>query len=924
MRCRNKYIGRFKLYITFILLIPFTIHTAKSQPVNNTGKKDVNLLIIHSFEETLPDYKDFNRLVEENLKEKNVTATVRAFYLDCDAYGPADELDRLNNYLDSITTKPDIILVVDDQATYSLLASHNPTVKTVPIVFSGVNYPNWELLKQYPNVTGILDSPDYEKNIGMIEKLLGTKRVRFFYDKTYNGKKTIARLAEQYKEKDKELHQLLTDFLAKDNLIGDKVEGYAVEDFLRGNDYTERPQKTSIDFINMWDERGRNLLWNISGSFKYSVFLIARYDYSTANVGRLATVPTFSAVNKGFTYNQDILGGYFTPLADQIKATSDYLYRIIEGEKIAQLPPKELPKKYVVDWAVLDRWGITVNQVPKEFEIVNMPFFVRYKTEAIILLSLIIIFTVSLIVYLLFLYRREAARKRQAQMNLWEEKEFLSLAMEGSNIFAWRFSNRSHEFAFDKEFADSVGISSQVVVLEKMNGMTHPNDQEYAQTTLLNVVNGVVDRADVRVRVDFNGKGYVWYEFRFLNVSGVLGEDASVIGLVMNIQDFKNKEQELIEARDMASKAELKQSFLANMSHEIRTPLNAIVGFSNILVSDDELSNEEKLDYIRIINKNCELLLKLINDILDIARIESGNISLTLEPCDLNDVVKDVYNMCLLQTPANVAFRKTMLSKPFYLDTDVVRLKQVLVNFISNAFKFTTSGSVSIGIELDEKKKEVSLYVEDTGVGIPEDHQKMIFDRFYKVDEFVQGTGLGLSICQVIVTKLNGRIGLSSEVGKGSSFVVVLPYANELKEAKDKNTVDAKPKNDEIKKENQPVVLIAEDSVNNYMILNNMLKKSCNILWAVNGKDALEILRKQKVDLVLMDIKMDEMDGITALTKLRKNFKKLPVIIQTAYAYDENRKLAKQAGASGFIAKPITPDTLMDAVTDFINIDVDK
>ena len=910
-------IPRFCVVLSLMMLT--SLFPAESQSANLAGKEKINLLVVHSFDEAMPDYPHLNRLLTKDLKKKKISAAIRYFYVDCDAYGHDDEIQRVNNYLDTTSVMPDVILVTDDQATYSLLASRNPFIKNIPIIFSGVNFPNWELLKEYPNVTGLWDNPDYEKNIRMIEELLGMKRIRFFYDKTFNGKRVIERLAQQYKDKDEPLYRSLTGFLQNQDSIDNDQE--IVNGYLKGTDYDERPTKTSLYFINMRDELGQTLLWNISGSFRYSVFLLTKYDFTVAKVGRLATVPTFSAVNKGFTYNQDILGGYFTPAEEQMEEATDYIARLVHGESIAQLPLKETPKKYQVDWAVLNRWNIPAKDVPKHIEIINIPFWVKYQTEAILFLSLLTVCVAAVILYLLFLYRREAGRKRQAQMNLWEEKEFLSLALEGGNVFAWKYDAENEEFVFDKEFSDSVRISS-TMTLKELVQKTHPDEVEYAVSAFINVVKGVESRGDVRVRIDFNGNGYVWHEFRFLNISGMLGHQSSVIGLVMNIQAYKNKEEELTTARDLASKAELKQSFLANMSHEIRTPLNAIVGFSNILVEAEDLPNEEKIGYIQIINKNCELLLKLINDILEISRIESGNMSFNFEPCELNGLVDDIYDMCQLQTPADVRFVKRQLPEALYLDTDIVRLKQVIVNFINNAFKFTPSGSVTVGLEKDETTREVCIYVEDTGGGIPAAQQKMIFDRFYKVDEFAQGTGLGLSICQVIAEKLCGRLTLSSEEGQGSRFGIVFSYAKDTEDGHDEEPASAQTvqEESEVPHDDRPVVLIAEDSVSNYMVLNNILKRFCNIIWTVNGKDALDIVRKRKIDLVLMDIKMHEMDGITALAKIRKTFKSLPVVIQTAYAFEDNQKLAAQAGASGFISKPISADVLLSEIRRFIQV----
>ena len=402
---------------------------------------------------------------------------------------------------------------------------------------------------------------------------------------------------------------------------------------------------------------------------------------------------------------------------------------------------------------------------------------------------------------------------------------------------------------------------------------------------------------------------------------------AAVTVLVCSMILFQNamyrKENKIAkeQKKEIEELNRMQNHFFSSMSHEIRTPLNAIVGFSNMLVSDEDLASEEKMEYILIINKNCELLLKLINDILEISRLESGSMSFSIEPCNMNDLIEDVYNTFTLQTPPDVAFLKKTLEEPLCIKTDIVRIKQVLTNFVNNAFKFTCSGSVTIGMENNEEEKEVCIYVEDTGGGIPESQLKMIFNRFYKVNEFAQGTGLGLSICQVIVDKLNGKIAVTSEEGKGSRFSIVLSYADQIENdlPPEIETISHYAQIEETNEgEDRPVVLIAEDSASNYMVLNNILKGYFKVIWVVNGKDALEVVKKRKVDIVLMDIKMHEMDGITAAKKIRKIFKNLPIIFQTAYACDENRELADQAGGAGFITKPVRPDELLNLINQCI------
>lgn len=216
------------------------------------------------------------------------------------------------------------------------------------------------------------------------------------------------------------------------------------------------------------------------------------------------------------------------------------------------------------------------------------------------------------------------------------------------------------------------------------------------------------------------------------------------------------------------------------MSHEIRTPLNAIVSFSNLLVSDEELSREELALFIGTINQNCDQLLKLVNDILDLSRMESGKMSFSINQCNLTDLMNEIYTTHQLMIPEGVAFRKTYPEVSVITYTDKARLKQVITNFINNAKKFTASGYIRIGYELNSLDRTITLFVEDTGKGIPEEHQKKIFERFYKQDDFDQGTGLGLSICTVIAEKLGGRLTLTSEIGTGSCFAIVLPYNEEL------------------------------------------------------------------------------------------------------------------------------------------------
>ena len=276
-----------------------------------------------------------------------------------------------------------------------------------------------------------------------------------------------------------------------------------------------------------------------------------------------------------------------------------------------------------------------------------------------------------------------------------------------------------------------------------------------------------------------------WFRVFSAAFAWVDGQMAHVITSV-DIDHQKKIEEELRVAKDKAEHLDrLKSAFLANMSHEIRTPLNAIVGFSDVIGSTyDELSEEERADFVRLISINSEHLVRLIDDILDLSKIESNTIKFTYSNYSLKSIMKDIEKEQVVKNVPEIEIKAILPDDDIYITTDATRLKQVICNFINNARKFTEEGYIHFGFMVNpENDDSVCLFVEDTGEGIPQECQKEIFDRFYKVNTFKQGTGLGLSICKTIVEHLQGSIYVVSEVGRGSRFTVTLPLEKQPVEA---------------------------------------------------------------------------------------------------------------------------------------------
>lgn len=724
-----------------------------------SDREERRILIVHSYEESYVGYPDFNRLIDKEFRRNGVNADIRIVYLDCEAFQEEPELKYMYHLLDSVSDgwEPEVILVNDDQAAYSLFKCCHPLAKEIPVVFGGVNYPNWELLKEYPNVTGFHDRMDLMKNIRLGAKLFG-EDVELFtvLDSTYIDRQIRADIENQLKDEKVTCMVGYSGTPREKRLHYPHKEGYT--------------RFSSLSVRIGQKQETANFIWTLS---KYSTgmcYLQMKRDYTSVNIGNICASPSLTAINEAFGYNEKLLGGYITTSPILAEEEVSAAIRILHGEKPSDIPVRESRKKYVVDWNVMQQRGISKESIPAECTIINIPFWEEYPVAWGTGVVLIIILLSTLFVWLFFLYRREQGRKRRALYELESEKETLALAIEGSDTFAWKLEN--DHFVFEKEFWISQKMSAKSLGFEELLSFMHPDHWDEVRGYWKNI--SKAGKVVSQVRCDFNEKGYQWWEFRYKTIL-LPGGGYKAAGLLLNIQAIKDREQELEEARLLAEKAELKQSFLANMSHEIRTPLNAIVGFSNILALDDGVSPEERLEYIGSINKNSDLLLKLINDILELSRIESGYMSFEYEKCFVSELVDSIYMTHQMLISEQLEFIKELDAVQVEVMVDKGRLTQVITNFLNNASKFTKTGYIKLGYRYLSESDRVAIYVEDTGRGIELSEQKMIFSRFYKQDEFSQGAGLGLSICQVIVEKLRGKIELWSEPGKGSRFTVVLP-----------------------------------------------------------------------------------------------------------------------------------------------------
>ena len=725
-----------------------------------------HIALIHSFEPGYPPATKALELLQKEFRRLGLDCDVREYYLDCDRYMEEVENFRMAGFVDDLSAwGAELIAVLDDQAAYALMACGHPLAHEIPVVFSGVNYPN-SLLLQYPNITGYADTPDYLRTIRMIESIMGKARICLMNGQTFLDRKIWHALNEQCEGQGPDIVTSAQGFYFAGSSYHCVREGETISPILKRQNIDMLLDTTKIVRMTSDSIAIRHLMW--LGRGDNTLLLYTKRDYTTKRVGMLFDNPTFQTINEGFGFADYLLGGYFTPLESQIRYMATGIKERLEG-RMPRQQVTECAKQYVLNWHVLQKYGIPLESIPVEYTVMYIPFSERYRYHILVGSILGAVFVLTVIVLLSFSLLHERRRKREALRNLLYEHETLCLAIEGNSTYAWRLEGDS--VSCDSQFCELIHHRSGRLLLNEITPYIHPGDLPVFRKNIASRHERTHHKG--QYRCNFTGE-FQWWEFSY-NTIHTPGHAPIIAGLLQNIQELKDHEQELIESRELAEQAELKQSFLNNMSHEIRTPLNAIVGFSDMLANEPEFSDEERQEFVDIINTNTKLLLKLVGDVLELSRIESGNLSFIFQRESVRQLLDDVYQTHSLLIQPPLQFLKDFPPEDVQVNVDPMRLTQVLTNFLNNANKFTKEGSIQLGYCCPSGMSEVHLYVEDTGIGIPHSEQKMIFERFYKRSEFSQGVGLGLSICVLIVEKMGGRIELRSEEGRGSRFTVVLP-----------------------------------------------------------------------------------------------------------------------------------------------------
>lgn len=512
----------------------------------------------------------------------------------------------------------------------------------------------------------------------------------------------------------------------------------------------------------------------------------------------------------------------------------------------------------------------------------------------------------------------------------------LDIALEAASIIPFMLDADQHTITFDRQrhsrnlydAPEAEHTPNIVVTFSQLIRTVHPDYRPLVFDTLDKICHRTITNFKIEYRCcsdlskdDDNDQSTNYDKWAEVLGTAVRTDKNNhrniIVGSIQDITSRKRHEAEMAEALKKANESDkMKSAFLASISHEIRTPLNAIVGFSNVIASLDD--PDKRAQYAELINCNNDHLLALIDDVLDLSKIEANMIDLTIEACDVNEMLCVIRNDMQKKAAPHVNINIIKGQADCQALIDPKRVNQVLRNLVSNSCKFTRTGTINVGYELEESNRttNINFFVKDSGIGISKSDLPKVFDKFFKVDNFKPGTGLGLSICKKIVEKMGGEIGVTSDgLGKGCTFWFTVPYVS----ARDTGQDDQPSKESGISSHPLPSLLIAEDNDNNYRVTRHFLKGNYRLFRAVDGQEAVNMYRREKPDAVLINVDIPVMNGYEASAEIRKYSSSVPIIALTTSVYMGDYANILKNGFSALLSHPVSGKALNAVLSKYLH-----
>lgn len=884
-----------RIWLTNIIAVVLLL--VKILPVKGNDQRfynDSNILIVNSYHNGFSWSDGEMSGIMKAFHNANITKDPWIEYLDLKNFSDDDSLyfEKVYSFLKFKYQHHYVKLIVslDDGALKFNLKYRKELFNNAPIVFGGINFYNPEQFINSQNVTGIFEFTDPLSTLQIALKLHPkAKEILLVFDGTYSGvkgkeyvNKCISSLAASVKIRyllNPSLDELLT-------IVGGLTDS------------------TIILHANMTKVRE-------GITFK---------DHELVQMMATRTkAPIYGLYNESVGYG--LVEGKVLNSEDHGIQIGTIAIKVLNGANPADIPFNFHPKTtYEFDYNKLQQFDIAISDLPKDAVVFNKPFsfFETYRTLIVLAIAIFILLTFIIGALLLNISARHKFEKALKTSEL-RYKQLSGLTSDAASSVIYKDEHNFQTEWASGQLLDSYGHSWKISdSFQQWQNIILSEDKSIFLAGIQNALAG--QSVEIEYRITTKQGEIRWLSNRIHKEEDAVTGEIRLLIAMKDITYRKQFEGELIKAKEKAEEADrLKSAFLANMSHEIRTPMNAIMGFANLL-KDNDLSEVERFKFISIIIQSSNNLLNVVNDILDISKIEAGQLNIIETPGNLTDLLLEVQNFFKLTDWPNrkpgVGFKLMSLPRRenSMVITDFYRIRQVLINLIDNAFKFTNKGFVGFGCDLDDSGQLV-FYVKDTGIGISEEAQQIIFDRFIQIEnkkELRKGTGLGLSITKGLIELLQGKIWVTSAVNQGSVFYFSIPY----KPSELPREINVTPKDWQKFNWKGKRILLVDGDHSNIEFLTRVFNKTgveCIILG--DGNEAINLLRSNtKFNLLLLDVDSPETNGIQISRFIKSREPDIPVVMQSAYASTSLKEKSFEAGCDAFIPKPIDPMALLEVL----------
>lgn len=792
-----------KRYITYILTLLAILFTACEGYAPLPTGKSHSIVVLHSYDRTGEEGEPFTNYMKKAFCKEGINADIHHIYMDATKvpHGYID-INTWQAEIDSILKcEPELILANGDYTLNFILEESDSTAnndtnqmnaisemfRTTPVVFAGVNALEASRLKQHPNITGFEDIIDIQHNI-------------IFYNKV--AKKLNVTIELDHFHLDSILRNRIYEQISDSNLFINNGDFHVIsideKDLLK-----QHPKTPVVNFISVADpetnllhmvvnEEKRDMYeypnspidqrWIIPGEEVLKSLMVTsannghiqvKYDIYSNTLIDHGSSPQFTAIRTQFNNPQfpRFVGGYFSSMETQIDDQVRYAAKILRGKNPKDMLVGEHAPEYYMDYNAMQQFipePLEYKDWYKQATILNAPFEVAHPEIYICLIVLAIVAGILIVIFGLYHLMVVSNRDEHTSLHIME-REYIrrNLLMNAHNINRWTLENGI--YSIPKAAAEELGANASFA-LDELEANIAP-ESKAAFSILKNYGNGEGTQA---LRLKFlspsSKKVWHWFEFRFTSTPENVKEKR-LSGIAVAINDVVRKEKRLKKLLADKSESDFKQNYLCNISHDIRTPLNAVTGFAQLLTAEGmEFSSEEKEEFTKTINENSDMMMGMIQSVIDRTEFNVKEIQVKPIPTSARDFIMSTYNTLYILTPSHLYLKVENDDMDYTVMMDPNLTRQVINNFVGNAFKFTPQGGITIGYHYLPDTNQVQFFCRDTGIGLTEEDRQQVFDRFYKVNENANGTGLGLNISQNIIKQQGGEIGVDSQFGVGSSF----------------------------------------------------------------------------------------------------------------------------------------------------------